>query len=164
MHDEVSTLHMLCGKIAAGKSTLAARLGAAPYTIVIVQDQWLARLWPGELNTIADYGRVIPRLRSAMGPHVVELLRGGLSVVLDWPANTVISRRWMRGIFEAAGSAHRLHLLNVSDEVCLARLQRRNASGQPEYTVSDAEFAEFTSYFEPPTLEEGFDIVEYGDC
>jgi predicted kinase len=150
MPDQTPTLHMLCGKIAAGKSTLSARLGAAPSTIVIAQDEWMARLWPDELRTVADYARLVPRLRAAMGPHVVALLRSGLSVVLDWPANTVVSRRWMRGIFEAAGSAHRLHVLDVPDEVCLARLQARNASGLHEYSVSREEFAEITRYLEMP--------------
>ncbi len=162
MPDQVPTLHMLCGKIAAGKSTLAARLGEAPNTIVIVQDHWLARLWPGELRSVADYGRVVVRLRDAMGPHVVGLLRSGLSVVLDWPANTVTSRRWMRSIFEAAGAMHRLHVLDAPDELCLARLRERNASVRHDYFVSEAAFAELTRYFEPPTPEEGFSVMIYG--
>jgi predicted kinase len=152
---------MICGKIAAGKSTLSSRLGEAPSTIVIVQDHWMSKLYPTELRTIDDYARLIPRLRDAMGPHVVALLRSGLSVVLDWPANTVASRRWMRGIFEEAGSAHRLHVLDVPDEVCLARLQARNASGLHEYSVSPAEFAQFTAYLQMPTPEEGFDTLVY---
>jgi predicted kinase len=135
--------------------------GAAPGTIVIVQDHWLARLWPGELHSVADYGRVMVRLRAAMGPHFVELLRCGLSVVLDWPANTAASRRWMRGIFEAAGAQHRLHVLDAPDELCLTRLRDRNASGRHEYIVSEAEFAEFTRYFEAPSPEEGFNVVVY---
>jgi hypothetical protein len=45
-------------------------------------------------------------------------LGAGLSVVLDWPANTVAGRAWMRGIFEAAGAEHKLHFLDVPDEVC----------------------------------------------
>ncbi len=152
------TLHMLCGKIAAGKSTLAARLAASPGTIVIAQDHWMARLYPEELRSIDDYARLIPRLRAAMEPHVVALLRLGLSVVLDWPANTVASRAWMRGIFEAAGARHRLHLLEATDALCLARLAARNAFGAHEYVVSPAEFAAFTRFFEPPTEAEGFEI------
>ncbi len=159
MSDHVPTLHMLCGKVAAGKSTLSARLGEAPATVVIVQDHWMKQLYPTELRSVADYGRLVARLRAAMGPHVVELLRRGLSVVLDWPANTVTSRLWMRGIFEAAGSAHQLHVLDVPNEVCLARLRVRNADGRHAYVVSEAEFAEITRYFQLPTPEEGFDIV-----
>jgi predicted kinase len=155
------TLHLLCGKVAAGKSTLAAQLAAMPRTILIAQDTWMAALYPGEVRTIADYVRLVPRLRAVLGPHVADLLRAGLSVVLDWPANTRTSRAWMRTIFRAAGSSHQLHVLDVPDEVCLARLEARNASGRHEYTVSRAEFEELTGYLELPTPDEGFAVVRY---
>lgn len=41
------TLHLVCGKIAAGRSTLCVRLAAAPGTILIAQDRWMKRLWAG---------------------------------------------------------------------------------------------------------------------
>ena len=153
------TLHLTCGKIAAGKSTLVARLGAEPNTITVSEDAWLVRLYPGEQNSLADYLRNSTRLRSAIAPHLVALLRAGLSVVLDFPANTLVSRAWMRTLFEEAGTAHRLHWLDVPDHVCKARLVGRNASGEHEFTVSDEVFDLFTSHFVPPTPEEGFDLV-----
>lgn len=39
------TLHMICGKIAAGKSTLAARLAEADRTVLIAEDDWLGALY-----------------------------------------------------------------------------------------------------------------------
>jgi predicted kinase len=152
-------LHMLCGKAASGKSTLCAELARGPMTVLVAQDHWMARLYPDELKTVADYVRLVPRLRAAMGPHLAELLRAGLSVVLDWPANTVASRAWMRGVFQAAAAAHKLHVLAVPDEVCLQRLQARNTAGTHEFTLSRAEFEELSRYFEPPTPAEGFDMV-----
>src|SRR5215217_3572980 len=159
MPQHTPVLHMLCGKVASGKSTLCTELARAPATLVVAQDPWMATLYPDELKTVADYVRLVPRLRAAMGPHLSELLRAGLSVVLDWPANTVASRTWMRGVFEAAGAAHKLHVLDVPDEVCLERLQARNASGAHEYKVSRAEFEELSRYLEPPTPAEGFDVM-----
>ncbi|MDH2312628.1 AAA family ATPase [Methylobacterium brachiatum] len=153
------TLHLVCGKIAAGKSTLTASLGATPGTIVVAEDRWLARLYPDEQADLADYVRHSTRLRSVMGPHVVDLLRGGLSVVLDFPANTVASRAWMRTLFEEAGVAHRLHYLDVADDVCRARLRARNASGTHDFTVTDAQFDLFTRYFVAPSPEEGFRVI-----
>jgi len=158
MSEAAPVLYMLCGKVAAGKSTLGQRL-ATPGSIVIAQDHWMSKLYKQELQSVADYARLIPRLRDAIGPHVADLLRAGLCVVMDWPANTIASRAWMRRIFESAGASHQLHFLDVPDEVCLARLQVRNAEGRHEYTVSRAEFEELTRYFEPPTPAEGFDIV-----
>jgi predicted kinase len=153
------TLHMLCGKIAAGKSSLAARLGAAPLTVIVSEDKWMFPLFGDELKEVADYVRLSARLRAAMAPHLVDLLRAGMSVVLDYPANTLANRAWMRGIFEAAGAAHRLHYLDVPDEICRARLHARNAGGEHEFAATDAQFDLITSYFVPPTADEGLEIL-----
>ncbi len=156
-------LHMICGKIAAGKSTLAAELAAHPATIRISEDAWLACLYKDEQKTIEDYVRNSRRLREAMGEHVVALLRAGLSVVLDFPANTPASRQWMRSLFERADANHRLHFLDVPDDVCKARLRARNADGTHAFNTSDAEFELFTSYFVPPSAEEGFEVAFHGE-
>jgi predicted kinase len=156
-----ATLHLVCGKIAAGKSTLMAKLATAPGTVLISEDRWLAALYRGEMNSVADYIRVAPRLREAMGPHVETLLTLGISVVLDFPANTVANRAWMRGMFERAGTKHQLHFLDVPDAVCKARLHARNRAGGHDFAPSDEQFAVITSYFVPPGDEEGFNIVRY---
>ncbi len=159
MSSNEPTLHLVCGKIAAGKSTLVNELGRLPGTVVVREDHWLARLFPGEQNTLADYVRNSTRLRSAIAVHLVDLLRSGLSIVLDFPANTPSSRAWMRTLFEDAGCAHRLHYLDVADEVCKARLRRRSESGVHEFTVSDEDFDLFTSHFVPPAADEAFEVV-----
>ena len=82
-----------------------------------------------------------------------------MSVVLDWPTNTVVNRAWMRSVFEAAAASHKLHVLTVPDAICLERLHVRNAAGTHEFTVSRAEFEELSRYFEPPTPDEGFNVV-----
>ncbi len=154
-----ATLHMICGKIAAGKSTLAANLAARPATIRISEDAWLSCLYKDEQKTIEDYVRNSRRLREVMGDHVVTLLQAGLSVVLDFPANTPASRQWMRSLFGRAGARHRLHFLDVPDDVCKARLRARNAAGTHAFNATDEEFDLFTSYFVPPSADEGF-LVE----
>jgi predicted kinase len=153
------TLHLLCGKMAAGKSTLAARLAAAPSTVLVSEDRWLKRLYPDEMREVADYVRCSGRLREAMGDHVVDLLRAGVTVVLDFPANTPANRRWMRGLVEASGAAHRLHLLEADDALCKARLHARNAEGTHDFAPTDEQFEVITSYFVPPTPDEGFEVV-----
>ena len=153
------TLHLLCGKIAAGKSTLAKQLAAAPATLLISEDHWSSHLFRQELKTLDDYRVYSARLRAAMGPHVVAVLRAGLSVVLDFPANTLVSRRWMRAIADEAGCADVLHVLDPPDAVCKARLKARNEGGQHPFQTSDAEFDEFSRHFVRPTPDEGFHIV-----
>lgn len=161
MSPKVATLHLVCGKIAAGKSTLVSELGQSPNTIVVREDSWLAQLYPGELHSIADYARSSARLRRALTPHLIEVLRGGLSVALDFPANTVRTRAWMRTLFEQAGCSHRLHYLDVPDDVCKTRLRQRNESGKHEFTVSEEEFDLFTNHFVPPSADEMFEVISH---
>lgn len=155
------TLHMLCGKIAAGKSTLADKLASEVGTVLIVEDQWLGALFSDQMSTGADYMRCAARLRTVIVPHVEALLAAGVSVVLDFPANTAEQRAWMRGILDRTGVAHELHLLDVPDEVCLARLARRNARGDHPFAVTEAMFHRFSAFFEPPLPDEGFEITRH---
>lgn len=152
-------LHAFCGKIASGKSSLAASLANAPRTVLIGEDELLSRLYPGEIATIDDYVRAATRLRQAIGPHLERLLRTGLNIVLDFQANTPAARAWIKTVVERAGADHQLHYLNVSDEVCKSRLAERNATGAHEYQVSEADFELFNSYVVPPASAEGFNVV-----
>jgi predicted kinase len=153
-------LHLLCGKVAAGKSTLARTL-AKDGALLVAQDPWMARLYPTELRRIEDYLRLSARLRDAMTPHLVALLRAGLSLVLDWPANTAANRRWMRELAERGGATALLHWLDICDRECLTRLDARNAGGTHEFNVTHGEFAELARYFEPPCADEGLPIVRH---
>ncbi|MBD3677511.1 MAG: ATP-binding protein [Rhodobacteraceae bacterium] len=152
------TLHLLCGKAASGKSTLAAELGEAPGTVVISEDQWLAALYGDQMSTLADYVRCSGKLEGIIAPHAAALLKAGVSVVLDFHANTRARRAWMRGIIEQSGADHRLHYLDVPDEVCLERLRARNASGTHPFAVTEEQFARISKHFEAPSPEEGFNV------
>ncbi|KNG93076.1 AAA family ATPase [Pseudaestuariivita atlantica] len=159
--DPAPLLHMLCGKMASGKSTLAGELARAPNTVLISEDDWLGALYPDEIEIPRDYVRAAGRLQAAMGPHVERLLRAGMSVVLDFPANTRANRVWMRDVIEAAGVAHRLHYLHGPDDVLLQRLRARNASGAHPFAPTEEQFHLFARHFEPPSLDEGFSVVEH---
>lgn len=163
MQPSPPTLHMLCGKIAAGKSTLAARLADKDGTVLIAEDAWLGTLFAGEMRDARDYLRCASRLRQIMGPHIAALLKSGVSVVLDFQANTVESRVWMRGILDATRAAHKLHVLAPPDDVCLARMHARNETGEHPFSVTDAQFHQFSKHFLPPSPDEGFDVIWYDE-
>ena len=156
-----ATLHMLFGKIASGKSTLAAELAAPDHTVLISEDAWLGTLFGDQMKTGADYVSFSAKLHQVMGPHIISLLRSGLSVVLDYPANTVDQRANMRTLFEGADAAHVLHVLDVADDICLERLKARNAQGQHPFAVTEAQFHRFSQYVVMPTADEGFNMVHH---
>lgn len=93
-----AVLHLMCGKAGAGKSTLAQRLAQQPQTLLLVEDAWLATLYEQEMASLQDYARCSERLRRALGGHLVQLLRGGWSVALDFPMNTPDRRRWSQSV------------------------------------------------------------------
>lgn len=154
-------LHLITGKIAAGKSTLSAKLAAETGGLVLAEDHWLPTLYPAQISSLEDYLRESMRLRAAIAPLIVDLLGRGMTIILDFPANTVASRTWMRGLADAAGITATLHFLDLPDDLCRERLHARNAAGTHAYQASDAEFDQFTAHFVPPTKDEGFSIVQH---
>ncbi len=152
------TLHLICGRIAAGKSTLANDLGRRDGTVVIREDNWLSDLYGAQMTSIQDYLRCAALLRGVVGPHVAEILDAGVSVVLDFQANTVDARAWMRGILDRTDAAHVLHVLDTPEDVCLQRLKARNAAGDHPFAVTEAQFHRMSRHFVPPHPEEGFEV------
>lgn len=159
-----ATLHLLCGKIGAGKSTLSQQLAAKPGRVLISEDAWLATLHPGEIHSIADYLQRAAALRSVLTDHLRALLQAGVSVVLDFPFNTPATRAWAREVFLPMGAAHQLHFLDVADEVCKARLRARNARGEHPFQASDEEFEQITRHFVAPAREEGFVVIRHTEA
>ncbi|UXZ98206.1 ATP-binding protein [Pseudomonas phytophila] len=151
-------LHLMCGKIASGKSTLAKALVAEHSAILLSEDHWLSRLYPGEIKSVTDYVQFAHRIRDVLRPLVIDILQSGISVVLDFPGNTRADREWLRGLAESGGVGHCLHHLDVDDDICRARLHARNKSGDHDFAATDAEFDLITRHFQTPTPEEGLDI------
>jgi predicted kinase len=156
------TLHFFCGKMAAGKSTLSKALAAELNAVLVCEDLWLSRLYADGIQTFDDYLKYAARLKEVLAPHLVQLLRQGNSVVLDFPGNVPRQREWFRKVFEAAGAAHVLHFIDVPDALCKEQLHKRNREQPPGSKVmSDAEFEHITAYFVPPSEAEGFNIQLY---
>jgi len=154
-----AVLHLMCGKAASGKSTLTQELAAAAMCVVVSEDAWLSQLYPGEIRTLEDYIRCTGRVRQLLSTYIPQLLRAGISVILDFPLNTINSRAWARTLAEGIDADLVLHYLDVSDEVCKKRLKLRNASGEHPFNTNEEEFDQITRYFVPPAQDEGFKIV-----
>ena len=159
-----ATLYCICGKIAAGKTSLARKLAAEHAAVLICEDEWLVRI-EAEIETLDDFRKRARRLlRAVIGPHVIDLLRMGVSVVLDIPANTPKDRAWIRSLFEAASARHELHVLEATDELCKARLRARNET-MPEGLyfghVPEEIFDPVTSLLVPPSEGEGFNLIRH---
>jgi len=155
-------LIFLCGKMAAGKSTLARDLAKRENAILLVQDEFLDALFPGEITDIPGFVKCSSRLKNALMPHVCDLLSKSISVVLDLPGNTKVQRAWFRELIERADVEHELHFIDASDALCKSQLRERSAglaAGTP--WTRDADFEAITAYFQPPSEDENFNVVHH---
>ena len=155
-------LIFFCGKMAAGKSTLARDLANRENTVLLVQDDFLDALFPGEITDIQGFIKCSSRFKNALTPLVCALLSKGISVVVDFPANTKAQRAWFRELIERANVEHELHFIDASDALCKNQLRDRSKAlpaGSPWTT--DADFEAISAYFQPPSEDEKFNVVRH---
>ena len=157
---EKGKLFFLCGKMASGKSTLAKQLAARENAMLFVQDEWLDALYPNLIVNVASYIEYSGRINRTLKPYIVELLKRGVPVVLDFPGNTVNQRAWFRSIIDEAGADHELHFLDTPEDLCKAQLKARSAHLPPGTKwTTDADFDLIASHFRAPGHDEGFNVV-----
>jgi predicted kinase len=111
---------------------------------------------------IPGFVKCSSRLKKALAPHICTLLSKGISVVLGFPGNTKTQRIWFRELFERAKADHELHFIDVSDAVAWSQLKNRSKdlpSGTP--WTSEADFEAITLHFQPPSEDEGFNVVRH---
>ena len=156
------SLHFFCGKMAAGKTTLAKKLAQKYGAIYIGEDDWLTMLYPTEISKLTDYLNYSGRLKSLLGAHVQTLLSHGVSVVMDFPGNTIKQRNWFKGIYENTDYHHLLHYIEASDQLCKRQLAKRSQTKPDDAAfTSEKEFDEITKYFQAPSDAEGFNVKKY---
>lgn len=157
------TLHFISGRLAAGKTTLARKLSAEHNAVFFCEDVWLSKLSDG-IASLQDYLKWSARCRAVMAPLIVDTLKAGASVVLDFAGNRITDRAWVLELAQHAKAPHVLHFLEVDEDECLRRLQMRNAQ-KPEglyfANTTEEDFRVICGYFQAPQTEEGLNIIAY---
>lgn len=155
-------LFFFCGKMAAGKSTIAREIARREDAILVVQDEFLIKLFPGEVVDIPSFVKYSSRLKDALAAHICSLLSKGIFVVLDFSGNTRTQRAWFRELFERTNADHELHYVDVTDELCKRQLRERSKElAEGSVFTSDAEFDAITKYFQAPLDDENFNVIRH---
>lgn len=153
-------LTFFCGKMGAGKSTRASEIVRESNAVLLSEDELLALLFPDKISSLHDYIQYSDTLKPLIKELVQALLSSGISVIMDFPANTLSQREWFRGIFSEVEASHVLVFIDLPNEICLEQIAKRSIE-QPERAATDTPemFEQLTRYFVAPTAEEGFNIV-----
>ena len=148
--------------MASGKSTFARELATREKAVLLVQDDLLNALFPGEIVDILAFVDRYTRLKNALTPHICVLLSNSISVVLDFAAATKAQRAWFRELIERTNAEHELHFIDASDTLCKDQLRKRSR-GLPDSTpwTTEGEFEAINAYFQPPSEDEKFNVIRH---
>ena len=154
-------LILFCGKMGAGKTTLSKNIVSKEDSVLISEDEWLSSHYPELIKSFEDYIKYSQLIKPFVKDLVQSILCAGVTVVMDFPANTIKQRKWLLSLSQEVGAEHELFFLDMSDEQCLTHIAKRRIE-QPEREQFDSEdvFYEVTKYFEPPSIDEGLCISE----
>jgi predicted kinase len=155
-------LIFFCGKMASGKSTLARDLAVRENAVLLVQDDFLNALFPGEIIDIPSFVNRYTRLRNALTPYICGLLSRRISLVLDFAAATKAQREWFRELIERTQVEHELHFVDAPDAVCKMQLRKRS-NGLPAGTrwTTEEDFEAINMHFQPPSEDENFNVIRH---
>lgn len=143
----------------SGKSTTSRQIVNEKNGILFSEDEWLATLYPTEITEFKDYLHYSKRLKPLLEKLIVGMLNTGANVVMDFPANTKVQRQWFKKLLDESGASYAFYYLEVDDERCLQQISKRRIE-QPDRAAFDTKemFLELKKYFEPPQVDEGFEI------
>lgn len=154
------TLIFFCGKMGAGKSTKASVMSEEKNRVLLSEDEWLGSLYPNQVKSLEDYIKYSNRIKPQIKKLVQSVLVSGADVVMDFPANTIAQREWLKSIFSEIDAPHNLIYIDLPNQVCLEQIEKRRIE-QPERAATDTVevFEAVTKYFVAPKPEEGFNIT-----
>jgi predicted kinase len=143
-------LILTCGLPGAGKTELATQLAADRGAVRLTKDEWLWALGstPWDDPTREKVEHELWRLTQ-------EILRLGLSVVLDFGLWARIERDEMRSAARALGVGVELHYLDVPTEELWRRIKARNSEPPwDSYPIRRADFDAWFRIFQAPDAAE----------
>ena len=143
-------LILTCGLPGAGKTPLARQLAASRSAVRLTKDEWLWALGSTPWND-----RTRERVERELWRLAQEILRLGLSVVLDFGLWARIERDEMRSTARALGVGVELHVLDVGTDELWRRIEARNSEPPWDaYPIRRADFDGWLATFQAPDAAE----------
>lgn len=154
----MTTVHLVCGFLGAGKTTFAEALAIREGAIRFSIDELYLRLFADGPTYDLDHGAQ-ERLRDVLNDIWPQVVRAGVSVVLDLGFWSRPVRDEVRARADSAGARAQLYWLRCPDEVAMARCLQRN--GKPgSFLISAEGFEGLKEQFHPPEPDEACEIID----
>jgi predicted kinase len=125
-YERRATLFIICGLPGSGKSTHARKLAASVLAIDLSADEWMDAL---AINLYDERAR--ERVERLQWTIAQELLKLGVSVIIEWGTWGRSERDELRVGAQRLGAAVELHYLTAPLDVLFERVQRRGMEDPP---------------------------------
>jgi predicted kinase len=139
-------LIIICGLPGSGKTTLAKTFESRLCGVRFCPDEWMQAL---SLDIYDEERRA--RIEALQWRLSQQLLRSGLTVIIEWGTWGRSERDILRAGARALGAALELHYISAPVEVLFDRLQRRGAENPP---IKLEDLRRWSEAFQAPTEEE----------
>lgn len=155
----MATLHIICGFIAAGKTTFAKQLEEKGNAVRFSIDEWMISLY-GHHMSRDDFEDRMDRCKTLIWKISKQLLSLEIDVILDFGFWKRTERSKYRSLSDKESVDFKLYFLKADVDVLRHRLKFRNDNLPPgHFEITEEMFNAFFPVFLPPENDEHPQIV-----
>ncbi|MET3808560.1 putative kinase [Nakamurella sp. UYEF19] len=141
----------MCGPAGSGKSTYARTLENEGWIRLSFDEE----AWRRGIRAQPLSDDIQQEIERDLRARLIELVRGGTEVVLDFSFWSRAMRDEYRGLLRPWGIVPETMYLNTPRPVALERVRGRTGAHAGDVSLPEGVAAKYFDHFEPPTVEEG---------
>ena len=156
----MAKVYLICGKLCCGKTTYSQKICAENDAVLLSVDEMTLTVF-GQ-NCGEKHDEYVLNAKKYLLNRSLELIDKNIKIVLDWGFWTRKEREFAKDFYKSRGIDCELHYIDISDDVCKARIEKRNKAVLTDktsaYYVDENLLDKFNSIFETP-IEDEIDVV-----
>ena len=151
----MTTLHLLCGFIGAGKTTFAKSLERDHSAVLFSHDEWMVKQY-GRNPPSEHFQTYYHRVEDLIWQFASRFLTLGQDVVLDHGFWRRADRDLAKRKAQEIGVQAKLYFLHCSEEVMRQRVLTRTEMSQYSLYINERAFENLRAQFEAPMDDEEY--------
>ncbi len=152
----MAKVYLICGKLCCGKTTYSQKLCAENDAVLLSVDEMTLTVF-GQ-NCGEKHDEYVLNAKKYLLNKSLDLIDKNINVVLDWGFWTRKEREFAKDFYKSRGIDCELHYIDISDDVCKARIEKSNKAVLTDktsaYYVDENLLDKFNSIFETPSEDE----------